>query len=239
MTMPSLGAMTARRYMDRYGMPREVLALVPVKAHANGSANPYAHFRKAVDLEKVMGSPMVADPLRVFDCAPVSDGAAAVVITSKPSDVEVAGVGHGTDRIALADRRGEGLRATQLAAHRAYSDAGLSPRDVDLAELHDAFSILEIIDSEDVGLFPMGEGWRALRSGATAIDGDLPVNVSGGLKARGHPVGATGLAQVAEVVWQLRGQAEGRQLDGVSVGLTQNIGGFGCNNLVTILRSVT
>ena len=182
---------------------------------------------------------MVADPLRVFDWAPVSDGAAAVVVTSRPTDVEVVGVGHGTDRVALADRRGEGLRATQLAAQRAYSEAGLSPKAVDLAELHDAFSILEIIDSEDVGFFPRGEGWKALRSGVTAIDGDMPVNVSGGLKARGHPVGATGLAQVAEVVWQLRGQAEGRQLEGVNVGLTQNIGGFGCNNLVTILRRVT
>jgi acetyl-CoA acetyltransferase len=238
MTMPSLGAMVARSYMERYGLTREVLAMVPVKAHANGMRNPFAHFRKAVDAERVTGSPMVADPLRVFDCAPVSDGAAAVVVTSEEKDVEVAGVGHGTDRIALADRRGEGLRATQLAAQRAYADAGLSHSDVDFAELHDAFSILEIIDSEDVGFFPRGEGWRALESGRTAIDGEMPVNVSGGLKARGHPVGATGLAQVAEVVWQLRGQAEGRQLDGVGVGLTQNIGGFGCNNLVTILRKV-
>ena len=238
MTMPSLGALVARAYMERYGLTREVLAMVPVKAHANGVANPYAHFRKAVDSERVLGSPLVADPLRVFDCAPVSDGAAAVVVTSKGTDVEVAGVGHGTDRLALADRRGEGLRATQLAAQRAYADAALSPEDVDFAELHDAFSILEIIDSEDVGFFPRGEGWRALEAGTTAIDGDLPVNVSGGLKARGHPVGATGLAQVAEVVWQLRGQAEGRQLHGVNVGLTQNIGGFGCNNLVTIMRRV-
>jgi acetyl-CoA acetyltransferase len=239
MTMPSLGAMTARSYMDTYGMPREVLAMVPVKAHANGVANPYAHFRKSVEMEKVMASPMVSDPLRVFDCAPISDGAAAVVVSADPSQVEVAGVGHGSDRIALADRRGDGLRATQLAAKRAFADAGVSAKDVDLAELHDAFSILEIIDSEDVGFFPRGEGWKALRSGATAIDGDMPVNVSGGLKARGHPVGATGLAQVAEVAWQIRGQAEGRQLDGVDVGLTQNIGGFGCNNLVTILRKVT
>jgi acetyl-CoA C-acetyltransferase len=213
--------------------------MVPVKAHANGSRNPYAHFRKPVDAERVMASPMVADPLRVFDCAPVSDGAAAVIVTSRETEVSVAGIGHGTDRLALADRRGEGLRATQLAAKRAYEDAGISASDVDFAELHDAFSILEIIDSEDVGFFPRGEGWKALEEGRTAMDGDLPVNVSGGLKARGHPVGATGLAQVAEVTWQLRGQAEGRQLDDVDVGLTQNIGGFGCNNLVTVLRRVT
>ena len=239
MTMPSLGAMTARLYMENHGLTRETLAMVPVKAHSNGARNPLAHFQKAVDIERVLESPIVADPLRVFDCAPVSDGAAAVVVTSKGTDVEVAGVGHGTDRIALADRRGEGLRATQVAARHAYEDAGIAPEAVDFAELHDAFSILEIIDSEDVGFFPRGEGWRALEAGLTAIDGDLPVNVSGGLKARGHPVGATGLAQVAEVVWQLRGQAEGRQLNGVRVGLTQNIGGFGCNNLVTIIRSVS
>ncbi len=239
MTMPSLGAMVARMYMEAHGLTREVLAMVPVKAHSNGSRNPYAHFRKPVDAERVMASPMVADPLRVFDCAPVSDGAAAVVVTSRETEVLVAGIGHGTDRLALADRRGEGLRATQLAAKRAYEDAGISASDVDFAELHDAFSILEIIDSEDVGFFPRGDGWKALEEGRTALDGDLPVNVSGGLKARGHPVGATGLAQVAEVTWQLRGQAEGRQLDGVDVGLTQNIGGFGCNNLVTVLRRVT
>ncbi len=238
MTMPSLGAMVARMYMEQHGLTREVLALVPVKAHANGARNPLAHFQRPVNLDRVLSSPVVADPLLVFDCAPVSDGAAAVVVTSNPTDIEVAGIGHGTDRIALADRRGEGLRATQLAAQRAYEDAGSSPDEVDFAELHDAFSILEIIDSEDVGFFPRGEGWKALEAGRTAIDGEVPVNVSGGLKARGHPVGATGLAQVAEVAWQLRGQAEGRQLDGVRVGLTQNIGGFGCNNLVTIIRRV-
>ena len=238
MTMPSLGALVARLYMERHGLTREALAKVPVKAHRNAMANPLAHFRKEVTVERVLESPMVADPLRVFDCAPVSDGAAAVLATAGRTDVEVAGIGHGTDRLALADRRGDGLRATQLAAQRAYADAGLAPGDVDLAELHDAFSILEIIDSEDAGLFPRGEGWRAMEEGMTAIDGELPVNVSGGLKARGHPVGATGLAQVVELVWQLRGEAEGRQLDGIQVGLAQNIGGFGCNNVVTILRRV-
>lgn len=236
LTMPSLGAMAARAYMERHGLTREALALVPVKAHENATRNPLAHFQKAVDTERVLESPMVSDPLRVFDCAPVSDGAAAVVVTSRPTDVEVAGVGHGTDRIAFADRRGEGLLATQLAARRAYEDAGVVPRDVDIAELHDAFSILEIIDSEDVGIFPRGDGWKALERGDTAPEGEIPVNVSGGLKARGHPVGATGLAQVAEIVWQFRGQAGSRQLDGLNVGLTQNIGGFGSNNLVTILR---
>jgi acetyl-CoA acetyltransferase len=236
MTMPSLGALVARMYMEAHGLTREVLAMVPVKAHANAMGNPLAHFRKEVTTERVLESPMVADPLRVFDCAPVSDGGAAAVVTSTPSEVEVVGVGHGTDRMALADRRGDGLRATRIAARRAFREAGFGPTAVDFAELHDAFSILEIIDSEDVGFFPRGEGWMALEAGATASDGELPVNVSGGLKARGHPVGATGLAQVAEVVWQLRGEAGDRQLHGIEVGLTQNIGGFGCNNLVTIMR---
>jgi acetyl-CoA acetyltransferase len=239
MTMPSLGAMVARMYMHAHGMPRETLALVPVKAHLNGSRNPLAHFQKPVTVEKVLTSPMVADPLRLFDVAPISDGAAAAVVRSAPAQVEVAGVGHGTDRVALADRRGEGLRATQLAARAAYSQAGIDPRDVHVAELHDAFSILEIIDSEDVGFFPRGEGWRALERGETSMGGRLPVNPSGGLKARGHPVGATGLAQVAELVWQLRGEAGARQVDGARVGLAQNIGGFGCNNLVTVLRRVS
>lgn len=236
MTMPALGAMVARMYMHAHGMPREALALVPVKAHLNGSRNPLAHFQKPVTAEKALASPMVADPLRLFDVAPISDGAAAAVVCSAPARVEVAGVGHGTDRVALADRRGEGLRATQIAARAAYSQAGVGPRDVQVAELHDAFSILEIIDSEDVGFFPRGEGWRALQRGETSIGGRIPVNPSGGLKARGHPVGATGLAQVAELVWQLRGEAGARQVDGARVGLSQNIGGFGCNNLVTVLR---
>jgi acetyl-CoA C-acetyltransferase len=238
LTMTSLAAMVARMYMHRYGLTRETLALAPLKAHGNATRNPYAHFQRAVTLEKVLASPVIADPLRMFDCAPISDGAAAVVVQSAPSRVEVAGVGHGTDRVALADRRGEGLRATQLAAAAAYAQAGVSARDVHVAELHDAFSILEVIDSEDVGFFPRGEGGRALEQGLTRLGGELPVNPSGGLKARGHPVGATGLAQVAELVWQLRGEAGARQVDGARVGLSQNIGGFGCNNLVCILRSV-
>jgi acetyl-CoA C-acetyltransferase len=238
MTMPSLGALTARQYMHTYGLTREQLAMVPVKAHENGTRNPLAHFQKPVTIEKVMSSPMIADPLRLYDISPISDGAAAVVVQSEPTDIEVAGVGHGSDRIALADRRSEGLRATHLAAERAYGEARLSPEDIDVAELHDAFSILEIIDSEDVGFFPRGEGGKALEEGRTSLSGELPINTSGGLKARGHPVGATGLAQVAEIVWQLRGEAGARQVDGAKVGLTQNIGGFGCNNLVTIIRRV-
>ncbi len=238
MTMPSLGALAARLYMHRYDLTREQLALVPVKAHVNGAINPLAHFRKPVTLEKVLTSPMVADPLRLYDVSPISDGAAAVVVQSVPTDIEVAGIGHGSDRIAIADRRSEGLRATEIAAYHAYEEAGARPGDVDVAELHDAFSILEIIDSEDVGFFPRGEGGKALEAGRTSLSGELPINPSGGLKARGHPVGATGLAQVAEIVWQLRGEAGARQVDGAKVGLAQNIGGFGCNNLVTIMRRV-
>jgi len=238
LTMTSLAAMVARLYMARHGLSREVLALVPVKAHGNAVRNPYAQFQKAITLQKVLDSPIIADPLRMFDCAPISDGAAAVVVQAASARVEVLGVGHGTDRVALADRRGEGLRATQLAARAAFAQARVSPGDVDVAELHDAFSILEVIDSEDVGFYKRGEGYRALERGETALGGARPINPSGGLKARGHPVGATGLAQVAEVVWQLRGEAGARQVDHTRVGLTQNIGGFGCNNLVCILGSV-
>jgi acetyl-CoA C-acetyltransferase len=238
LTMTSLAAMVARMYMVRYGLSRQTLALVPVKAHGNATRNPYAQFQKAVTVQKVLESPVIADPLRMFDCAPISDGAAAVVVQSQKSRVQVLGVGHGTDRVALADRRGDGLRATQLAARAAFAQARIATGDVHVAELHDAFSILEIMDSEDVGFYQRGEGWRALERGDTALGGSRPINTSGGLKARGHPVGATGLAQVAEIVWQLRGEAGARQVDRARVGLTQNIGGFGCNNLVCILGSV-
>lgn len=237
LTMTALGAMAARRYMHDHGLSREDLALVPIKNHANGALNPFAHFQKDITLDKVLGSRMVAEPLRVFDCAPISDGAAAVVLSGQGGDVEVAGMGSGTESIAVEDRASlTSLKANVEAGRMAYARAGLGPKDIDVAELHDAFSILELIDSEDLGLFPRGGAGKALRAEETQLNGSLPINTSGGLKARGHPVGATGLAQVCEVFWQLTGNAGKRQVDGARIGLTQNIGGFGCNNCVTILR---
>jgi acetyl-CoA C-acetyltransferase len=236
LTMTALGSMAARRYMHDHGLSREDLALVPVKNHRNGALNPYAHFQKEITLEKVLSSRLVAEPLRVYDCAPISDGAAAVVLSSHGAEVEIKGVGAGTESIAVEDRESlTSLKANVEAGRMAYSMAKLGPKDVDVAELHDAFSILELIDSEDLGLFPKGGSWRALKNGETEIGGRIPVNASGGLKARGHPVGATGLAQVCEIFWQLTGQAGKRQVDGAKVGLAQNIGGFGSNNVVTIM----
>ena len=237
LTMASLAAILARAYMHRTGLTREELALVPVKNHDNGLLNPMAHFQKKITVEEVVASKLVADPLRIYDCAPISDGAAALLLASGPGQIEVAGIGHGTDLVALQHRESQDfLRATREAAKQAYGMAGLGPGDVDVAELHDAFSILELIDLEDMGFFQRDDVRTALRKGETSLSGSLPVNPSGGLKSRGHPVGATGLAQIVEIYHQLTGNAGKRQVDGARVGVTQNIGGFGCNNLVTILR---
>ena len=237
-TMPALAALVTRAYMDAYDLAPKDLAQVAVKNHGNGARNPYAHFRRSISLDEALESRMVADPLRLYDCCPISDGAAAVVLTRDPRRVRVAGIGHGADHMALRHRDSlTGFRATQAAARRAYAMAGRSPRDIQVAELHDAFTAFEIISSEDVGFFEPGQGVRALAGGRTALDGDLPINPSGGLKARGHPVGATGLAQIVEIVWQLRGEAGERQVD-ARTGLTQSTGGLASNNFVIILEAV-
>lgn len=242
MAMPGLAGLAARRFLRTRDATREELAEVPVKAHELGAGNPDAHFREPVTVEEVLDSPLVADPLRLFDCAPVSDGAAAVLLSSGEGPVRVAGMGHATDCDALSDRRYEGVlarfRATSEAAREAYDRAGFGPDDVDLVETHDAFSFLEAVNLEDLGLVPRGEGLEALLEGRTRPGGDLPVNVTGGLKARGHPVAATGLAQVAECVRQLRGRGPGPALEG-DAALAHNIGGFGNNVLVTLLEEVT
>lgn len=239
LTMASLAALSTRAYMHRYGLTREELALVPVKSHSNALLNPVAHLQKAITVQDVLGSRPVSDPLRVYDCSAVSDGAAAVVLGSGEGPVGVAGIGHGTDALAVQHREDLcSLRATREAARQAYGQAGLGPGDIDVVEAHDAFSILELIDLEDLGFLGKGEARGALVKGETQLGGSLPVNVSGGLKARGHPVGASGLAQIVELFDQLTGNAGKRQVDGASVGLAQSIGGFGCNNLVTILRKV-
>ncbi|MCB2191962.1 MAG: thiolase family protein [Deltaproteobacteria bacterium] len=240
-TMPALAAMIARRYayegeMDEQTLIR-ALGAVAIKNHAGGALNPYAQFQKAIDLDKYLAGRMVADPLRIYDCAPISDGAAAMVLSSRPGLLNLVGVGHATDTLAVG-RRGAftSFNSTKQAAVKAYQMAGLGPGDIDLAEIHDAFTIFEIIGSEDLGFFPAGQGWKAALEGETGRDGRLPINASGGLKARGHPVGASGLAQVVELAWQMNGQvAPERQLGKVDVGLAQSIGGLANNNLVTII----
>jgi acetyl-CoA C-acetyltransferase len=236
-TMPALAALITRALLARQGVGLRDIAQVAVKNHANAVHNPYAHFREPVALEAVMESRMVADPLRLYHCCPISDGAAAVVLTADRGPVRVAGIGQGMDTLAIRHRRElTSFRATQAAAHEAYAMAGFGPERVDFAELHDAFAPFELIALEDVGLVPAGKAGPMTLDGETAMDGRLPINPSGGLKARGHPLAATGLAQIVECVWQLQGKAEARQVDG-RVALAHSIGGLATNNWVTLLEA--
>jgi len=237
-TMPALAGLITRAAMHHHGLTLREISQVAVKNHANAAHNPYAHFREPVALEAVMESRIVADPLRLFHCCPISDGAAAVVLTRHRSPVRVAGIGQGMDSIAVRYRTDlTSFRATQAAAQAAYRMAGFGPERVDVAELHDAFSPFELVSLEDTGLVPTGKAGRVTLDGETALDGRLPVNPSGGLKARGHPLAATGLAQIVELVWQLRGVATGRQVE-ARVGLAQSIGGLATNNWVALLEAV-
>jgi acetyl-CoA C-acetyltransferase len=235
-TMPALAGLITRALIARQGVTLREMAQVAVKNHANAVRNPYAHFREAVSLDEVLRSRMVADPLRLLHCCPISDGAAAVVLTAERAGVRVAGVGQGADTLAVRHRRElVTFRATQAAAREAFAMAGFGPERVDFAELHDAFAPFELIALEDIGLVPPGKAGHITLDGETAIDGRLPINPSGGLKARGHPLAATGLAQIVECVWQLTGQAEGRQVDG-RIALAHSIGGLATNNWVTLLE---
>jgi acetyl-CoA C-acetyltransferase len=242
-TFPGLYAMIATDYMNRYPLTREQLAQVAVKNHYNGARNPIAQFSQEITIETVLSSSLVADPLRLFDCSPITDGAAAVVLAPleqareyTDTPVRVLASAQASDTIALHDRRDiSTLDATVAAGSRAFSMAGLSPRDIDLVEVHDCFTIAEICAIEDLGFCRKGEAGRLTWEGVTALDGDLPVNTSGGLKACGHPVGATGVKQVCEIVSQLRGEAGKRQVDGARVGMTHNVGGTGATVAVHIL----
>ena len=236
-TMPALAGLITRALLAEHGATLREIAQVSVKNHAHAGRNPYAHFGNPVTIDEVMESRMVADPLRLLHCCPISDGAAAVVLTSAPRPVRIAGIGQGTDTLAVRHRQAlTRFRATQAAAAAAYAMAGFGPERVDFAEIHDAFAPFELISLEDLGLVPAGKAGRATLDGETARDGRLPVNLSGGLKARGHPLAATGLAQIVECVWQLTGAAGERQVNG-HVALAHSIGGLATNNWVTLLES--
>lgn len=246
MTFPGVYALMALRHMYQYGTKREHLAMVAVKNHRNGAQNPKAHFQRETTLEKVLNSPMVAYPLTIFDCCPVSDGASVAILcradlAKKYTDmpIYVAGFGAGTDRLSLFEREDfTTLMASVLAAEQAYKMAGIEPKDVDVAEVHDCFTIAEIIAYEDLGFCKKGEGAKLIEEGETEIGGKIPVNSSGGLKAKGHPIGATGTGQIYEIVKQLRGEAEkrSRQVSGAEIGLTHNVGGSGGTAVVHIIR---
>jgi acetyl-CoA C-acetyltransferase len=245
-TFPGLYAMMARAHMARWGTTREQLAAVAVKNHKHGALNPHAQYRQEITVKDVIESAKIAEPLNILDCSPITDGAAAVVIAEvgmarklakgRPI-VRIAGVGHATDHIALSSRPDmTALPATTLAAERAFKMAGKTPKDIQVAEVHDCFTIAEIVVLEALGFCRPGEGGRQAPSGRTALGGELPVNPSGGLKSKGHPVGATGVAQAAEITTQLRGEAGKRQVKGARVGLTQNMGGTGASTVVHILE---
>jgi acetyl-CoA C-acetyltransferase len=242
-TFPALFAMIARRHMYQYGTTREHLAAVAVKNHENGAKNPLAHMRKVITMEQALNGKPIAEPLTVYDCSLISDGAAAVLIaplervgefTSKA--VKVLGVAQTSDYVALDQKEDiTTLRAVAAAARKAYKMAGLTAQDIEFAEVHDCFTIAEILATEDLGFVKKGEGGPFALAGNTRLTGKLPINTSGGLKSKGHPVGATGVGQICDLVIQIRGDAGERQLARHSVGLAQNLGGSGATAVVTIL----
>jgi acetyl-CoA C-acetyltransferase/acetyl-CoA acyltransferase len=244
LTFPGVFALLTKRHMHEYGTTEEDLAAVAVKNQHHGKYNPNAHFGTEATVEDVLESPIVADPFHLMDCCPFSDGASAVVLVSPEvaesvagEPVSVTGVGHSTDAVPLADKAD--LPATQAArdaATQAYAQAGIEAGDVDFAEVHDCFTGAEVMAIEALGLFEDGEGGPAAAEGATYVDGEMPVNPSGGLKAKGHPIGATGTAQVVELTEQLRGDAGQRQVEGAEVGIAHNLGGDAATTVVTVME---
>ncbi len=247
-TLPALAGMFTRLYMEKYGVTARHLAMVAVKNQNNALLNEFAHLHQEITVEGILDSPeamtnnpYVAEPLRFFDCCPVSDGGACIILASEEVAkkinrplIRVAGVGQATDTHAVQEREDPTeLLAVRRAAEQSFKMADIKPADVDVAELHDAFTILEIVESEEVGFFKKGEGHLALERGETSLHGRLPINPSGGLKGKGHPVGATGIGQAHEIVLQLRGEADKRQVENARVGFTCNFGGFG-NNVVCL-----
>ncbi|ELZ26555.1 acetyl-CoA acetyltransferase [Halogeometricum pallidum JCM 14848] len=243
-TLPSFAGLTARLYLDTYDAPRESLGKVAVKNHRNGVDNPHAQFRKEVDLETVLDSPIVADPLRLYDFCPITDGSAALLfcpesVAREYADeyVVISGIGGATDTHVVHERADPTTMGGVVnSSEQAYEMADIGPDDVDVAELHDMFTILEFLQSEDLGFFEKGEGWKAVEEGVTDRDGDLPINTSGGLKSKGHPLGASGVAQAYEIYSQLTGQAGDRQVE-AETGLACNVGGFGNCVTTTIMEA--
>jgi acetyl-CoA C-acetyltransferase len=243
-TFPGLYALIARAHMEKYGTTREQLALVAVKNHLNGSKNPLAQFPFEITVDSVLNSVLIADPLRILDCSPITDGAAAAILCPvemaqkmKKPVVKIIGSGHATDAIALSSRKDlTWLEATYQAGKQAYAMADKKPEDIDVLEVHDCFTIAEICVIEALGIVEKGKGGEAVEDEVTYLEGKIPVNTSGGLKAKGHPVGATGVAQVIEIVKQLRGEAGKRQVKKPKVGMAQNMGGSGGSTVVHIFE---
>ena len=245
LTFPGVFALLTKRHMHEHGTTAEQLAEVAVKNHYHGSLNDRAHFGKETTVEEVLDGPVVADPFHLHDCCPFSDGAAAVVVASEDAaaglggdPVRVAGVGHATDVVPIADKaHPSATQAARDAASEAYAAAGITADDVDFAEIHDCFTGAEVLATEALGLVEDGEGGTAAAAGRTSLGGDVPVNPSGGLKAKGHPIGATGVAQVVELTEQLRGEASERQVEAADIGVAHNLGGDAATTVVSVLES--
>jgi acetyl-CoA C-acetyltransferase len=244
LTFPGLFAMVATAHMHRYGTTEEQMSLVAVKNHHHGAMNPKAHMQKEVSLEKALSSRVVAWPLKLYDCSLITDGASCLILT-KPDlarkftdePVHIIGSGQASDTIGLYERTDlTSLRAARIAAGEAYRMAGINPADVDVAEVHDCFTIAEILAYEDLGFCKAGAGGPFIEEGQSQIGGKVAVCTSGGLKSKGHPVGATGAAQAYEIYLQLTGQAGQRQVAGAEIGLTHNVGGLGATGVVNIYR---
>jgi acetyl-CoA C-acetyltransferase len=243
-TFPGLYAMIAVAHMNAYGTTREQLAAVSVKNHKNGASNPFAQYPFEVTVDQVLNSVMIADPLTILDCSPITDGAAAAILCpldmvddlTDNEPIKILSSAHATDSIALHSRKDlTWLSAVAKAGQIAYKSAGLTPSDIDFVEVHDCFTIAEICVIEALGFFEKGKGGTGAVSGETAMGGRIPVNPSGGLKSKGHPVGATGIAQIVETVKQLRGDGGKRQVEGAKIGMTQNMGGTGGSCVTHIL----
>ena len=261
-SLPSFAGLLTRIYLEKYNAKLDWISDIAIKNHQNGALNPKAHYQKTIEdfmksaIQKGKGNwdnvydflnddttnPIIADPLRLYHICPISDGAAALVLCNAESAKEycdapvlLSGIGQATDTHIVHEREDiTVLKALRICSEQAYKMAKKKPEDMDVAELHDAFEILEAVQSEDIGFFKKGEGAKAAHEGLTEIGGKIPINPSGGLKARGHPLGATGVAQVVELVWQLRGEAGKRQVHGAETGIICNFGGFG-NNIISIL----
>ncbi len=243
-TMPAYYAMHARAHMNRYGTTEEQFALVSVKNHKYGAKNPYAMFQKELTVEDVLKSRVIASPLKLYDCCANADGAACVILAGErarkitDTPVWIAGLGLASSPTSLTSRSDfESFECSVHAARQAYKMAKVTARDIDVAEVHDSFSSAEIINYEDLGFCRRGEGGKFIEDGQTYVGGKIPVNVDGGILAKGHPVGATGAAHIISIVKQLRNEADPSQVPKAKVGLAQNVGGIGMYAVCTVLRA--
>lgn len=243
-TFPGIYALMAKRHMLEYGTTEEQLASVAVKNHQNSSKNKYAHFQNEITMDTVLKSKVVASPLKLFDCSPITDGAAVAILMPYElakkhceQPIEIVASTQASDALALHSRQSMSeIKATKIAAKKAYETAKVTPKDIDVVEVHDCFTIAEIMAIEDLGFFPKGQGGPASLAGKTALNSEISVNTSGGLKGCGHPVGATGVKQAVEIVWQLRGEAGARQVKDAKIGMTHNVGGSGATAVVHIMK---